>query len=90
MFRVTKSSVLVTICHSELVSESCVVKILKQVQGDNNSLHVPKELFSMDNVVLLPHIGSATTETRIKMGQLVIDNILAHFDGKELLTEVKL
>ncbi len=50
--------------------------------------HVPEELISMDNVVLLPHIGSATLETRTKMGQLVIDNILAHFDGKELLTEV--
>ena len=54
-----------------------------------NRIYVPEELISMDNVVLLPHIGSATTETRIKMGQFVIDNILAHFDGKELLTEVK-
>lgn len=54
-----------------------------------NEPHVPEEYISMDNVVLLPHIGSATHETRHLMGQLVIDNILAHFDGKNLLTEVK-
>ena len=52
--------------------------------------NVPHELISLDNVVLLPHIGSATVETRTKMGQLVIDNILAQLAGKELLTEVKL
>jgi lactate dehydrogenase-like 2-hydroxyacid dehydrogenase len=53
-----------------------------------NEPHVPEELISMDNVVLLPHIGSATKETRTLMGQLVIDNIVAHFDGKALLTPV--
>jgi len=42
----------------------------------------------MDNVVLLPHIGSATVETRRAMGQLVIDNIEAFFADKPLLTEV--
>ena len=54
-----------------------------------NEPHVPQEFISMDNVVLLPHIGSATVETRKVMGQLVVDNILACFDGKPLLTEVK-
>ncbi|HPD83193.1 MAG: 2-hydroxyacid dehydrogenase [Alphaproteobacteria bacterium] len=55
----------------------------------NNEPHVPEEFISMDNVVLLPHIGSATVETRQAMGQLVVDNILAHINGKSLLTEVK-
>ena len=49
---------------------------------------VPQALISMDNVVLLPHIGSATAETRGAMGQLVISNILAHFEGRPLLTPV--
>ena len=48
----------------------------------------PKELISMDNVVLLPHIGSATIETRSSMGRLVIDNLNAFFDGKPLITPV--
>lgn len=50
---------------------------------------VPQELIKMDNVVLLPHIGSATLETRTKMGQLVIDNLEAYFSGKPLITPVK-
>ncbi len=50
--------------------------------------NIPEALISMDNVVLLPHIGSATTETRAAMGQLVIANIVAHFEGQPLLTPV--
>ncbi len=53
-----------------------------------NEPQVPEGLFSMDNVVLLPHIGSATVETRAKMGQLVVDNIVAHFNGDPLKTPV--
>ncbi len=52
--------------------------------------NIPQALISMDNVVLLPHIGSATTETRTAMGKLVIANILAHFEGNPLLTPVTL
>lgn len=50
--------------------------------------HVPKALLGMKNVVLLPHIGSATVETRRAMGQLVIDNLEAWSKGKALLTVV--
>lgn len=50
---------------------------------------VPDVLFGMDNVVLEPHVGSATFETRRAMSQLVLDNLDAHFAGKPLLTEVK-
>ena len=49
---------------------------------------VPKELLSMDNVVLLPHVGSATLETRRAMGDLVVDNLLAWSKGEPLLTSV--
>ena len=49
---------------------------------------VPVELIELNNVVLLPHIGSATVETRRAMGQLVIDNLDAYFAGEPLLTEV--
>ncbi|MCB1782957.1 MAG: 2-hydroxyacid dehydrogenase [Alphaproteobacteria bacterium] len=50
--------------------------------------HVPEEMIKMDNVVLSPHVGSATVETRAKMGQLVVQNLLAHFNGEPLLTPV--
>lgn len=55
-----------------------------------NEPNVPEALISMDNVVLLPHVGSATSETRSEMGCLVIANILAHFEGTPLLTPVML
>lgn len=48
---------------------------------------VPEALLGMSNVVLFPHIGSATVETRRAMGQLVLDNLAAHFAGRALLTE---
>lgn len=44
---------------------------------------VPEELLSMDNVVLLPHLGSATMETRVAMGMRVLDNLVDYFGGKE-------
>lgn len=45
--------------------------------------HLPEALFTMPNVVLTPHIGSATVETRRAMGNLVVDNLLQHLaDGR--------
>jgi len=55
-----------------------------------NEPHVPDAMKTMDNVVLFPHIGTATFETRSQMGQLVIANLVAHFKGDKLLTPVKL
>jgi lactate dehydrogenase-like 2-hydroxyacid dehydrogenase len=49
---------------------------------------VPQELIAMDHVVLLPHVGSASVETRRAMGQLVVDNLVSWFAGKGPLTPV--
>ncbi|MCB1531355.1 MAG: 2-hydroxyacid dehydrogenase [Alphaproteobacteria bacterium] len=54
----------------------------------DNEPRVPEALFTMDHVVLTPHIGSATIETRTKMGEIVVNNLLAHFEGRTLLTPV--
>ena len=53
-----------------------------------NEPHVPAELIAMDNVVLFPHLGSASEYTRRAMDQLVVDNLLAWFSGKPPLTPV--
>jgi lactate dehydrogenase-like 2-hydroxyacid dehydrogenase len=45
-------------------------------------------MLQMENVVLFPHVGSATTETRMAMGNLAYDNLIAHFSGKPVLTRV--
>jgi lactate dehydrogenase-like 2-hydroxyacid dehydrogenase len=48
---------------------------------------VPDALLAQSNLVLLPHIGSATDQTRKAMGQLVIDNLQAYFANAALKTE---
>lgn len=49
---------------------------------------VPEQLLTMDNVVLVPHVGSDTVETSIAMADLVVGNLEAHFSKKPLLTPV--
>jgi lactate dehydrogenase-like 2-hydroxyacid dehydrogenase len=49
---------------------------------------VPAELLAMENVVLLPHVGSGSEYTRAKMDQLLVDNIRAWAAGKPPLTPV--
>ncbi|WP_197503782.1 2-hydroxyacid dehydrogenase [Mycobacterium sp. 852014-50255_SCH5639931] len=50
--------------------------------------HVPAELLDMDNVVLFPHIGSATARTRRAMALLAIRNLESYLDTGELVTPV--
>jgi hydroxypyruvate reductase len=50
--------------------------------------HVPEALIALDNVVLLPHVGTATHETREAMGGLVLSNLNAFFIDGRLVTPV--
>jgi lactate dehydrogenase-like 2-hydroxyacid dehydrogenase len=45
---------------------------------------VPEELLDLENVVLLPHLGSATRETRIAMGERALANVVAWAEGRPL------
>ncbi len=49
---------------------------------------VPERLRKLKNVVLLPHVGSATVETRRAMGMLAVDNLIQHFQEGTVLTPV--
>ncbi len=53
-----------------------------------NEPHVPDALKTMDNVVLLPHMGTATIETRMEMAHLVVENIKKWFESGETLTRI--
>jgi lactate dehydrogenase-like 2-hydroxyacid dehydrogenase len=53
-----------------------------------NEPEVPTELFGLENVVLSPHQGSATGQTREAMGALVVANLEAHFAGEPLISAV--
>ena len=50
--------------------------------------HVPQALRELNNVVLLPHVGSATVETRAAMGALTVDNLLQHLSDGTVISPV--
>jgi glyoxylate reductase len=85
---------LVNTARGELVDEPALVREL--VSGRIRAgldvfarePHVPPELLDLPNVVLTPHLGSATTRTREAMTRLVVDNVLAAEAGRPLPTPV--
>jgi len=86
---------IVNIARGSVVDEAALVAALQSgtigAAGLDVFAHeprVPPELMEMDNVVLTPHIGSATRETRQAMGDLMVENLLAHFAGRPLPTPV--
>lgn len=86
---------LINIARGSVVDEQALVKALSEGTLGAAALdvfekepEVPEALLAMDNVVLQPHQGSATHDTRAAMGQLVVDNLMAHFAGQPLLTRV--
>ena len=50
--------------------------------------NVADELLTLDNVSLLPHLGSATLSTRTAMGEKVLSNLQAYFSGKPLPDQI--
>lgn len=87
---------LVNIARGALVDEHALIAALHTGQLGAAALdvfehepEVPPALRALDNVVLTPHIGSLTVETRHAMGQLTVDNLLAHFAGQPLLTPLR-
>jgi lactate dehydrogenase-like 2-hydroxyacid dehydrogenase len=90
------TGILVNVARGVVVDEDALVAALKAGTLGGAGLDVfaaeptvPEVLFAMDNVVLAPHVGSGTHETRRAMSQLVLDNLDAHFAGKPLLTQIK-
>lgn len=87
--------VVVNISRGSVIEEPAMVEMLRDGRLGGAGLdvfadepRVPEALLPLENVVLQPHVGSATHATRGAMGQLVIDNLQAHFAGKKLLTPV--
>ena len=86
---------LVNVSRGTLLDEQALVEALRKgtIAGAGLDVfvdepNVPEALFALDNVVLQPHVGSGTHETRAAMGQLVLDNLEAHFAGREPPTAV--
>jgi len=80
--------VIVNTSRGEVIDEQALTRILrdKQIAGAGLDVfeHEPAvnpKLLALDNVTLLPHMGSATIEGRIDMGEKVIINIKTFADG---------
>src|ERR1700753_2564395 len=87
--------VIINVARGTVVDEQALVAALKSgtilaagLDVFDKEPHVPDELKAMQNVVLLPHIGSAFVGTRKAMDHLVVDNLKAWFSGKPPLTPV--
>jgi lactate dehydrogenase-like 2-hydroxyacid dehydrogenase len=87
--------VIINVARGSVIDEQALITALKSgtilaagLDVFEREPNVPDELKSMQNVVLLPHIGSASVVTRNAMDQLVVDNLKAWFAGKPPLTPV--
>ncbi len=86
---------LINIARGSVVDEPALIARLRDgrlgfaaLDVFQNSPRIAPEFLELPNVLLQPHHGSATVETRTAIGQLMIDNLTAHFAGRKLPTQV--
>lgn len=86
---------IVNVARGTLIDEAAMVELLQNgglggaaLDVFENEPQVPEALFGLDNVVLSPHQGSATHQTRDAMGALLVANLEKHFAGEPLISAV--
>jgi len=90
-----KSSIIVNTARGEIVDEKVLIYMLKTkkifaagLDVYEDEPNIKKEFYNLDNVILLPHIGSSTTEARNNMSLLAAKNVIAVLSGKKAITPV--
>lgn len=85
-----RTAFLINSARGDVIDQQALIEALKSgtIAGAALDVYegepaVPEALLSMENVVLFPHLGSASRETRIAMGMRVVQNLKAFFAGKE-------
>ena len=93
--RMKRTAMLINTARGDVVDEAALIAALRGGQIAGAGLDVferePKvspELVTLENVVLLPHLGSATLETRVAMGMRALENIRLFLSGKPLRDRV--
>jgi len=86
---------LVNIARGDIVHEAALIAALeaRQIGGAGLDVYefepkVPEALRALDNVVLLPHLGTSTLEVREDMGRMAVENLRAFFAGQEVPNRV--
>jgi lactate dehydrogenase-like 2-hydroxyacid dehydrogenase len=84
-----KSGIFINISRGDVVDEAALIAALQagQIAGAGLDVyefepHVPPPLMALENVTLMPHLGTAVLEVREAMGLMAVDNLIAFFDGK--------
>ncbi len=90
-----KDGYLINVARGSVVDEAALIDALQRGSIAGAALdvfesepNVPPALRALDNVVLTPHVGSATWQTRRAMSDLAFGNLEAHFAGRPLLSPV--
>ena len=93
--RMKNSAILINTARGPLVDEAALVEALKSGEIRGAGLDVfedgdypMEELLELDNVVLTPHIGTQTTETRILMARTVCNNVIGFLEGDRPVSRV--
>ncbi|WP_420584684.1 2-hydroxyacid dehydrogenase [Ruegeria sp.] len=89
------SGILINIARGEVINEAALIAALQagQIAGAGLDVYefepaVPQALRNMENVTLLPHLGTATEEVRTDMGHMALDNVAAFVAGRPLSNPV--
>lgn len=86
-----RHAILVNISRGDVVQEAALIAALTsgQIAGAGLDVYefepkVPAELIALENVTLLPHLGTAALEVRTNMGMMAVDNLIAFAEGRPL------
>jgi glyoxylate reductase len=89
------TAILINTARGEIVNEKVLIKMLRNnkifaagFDVYENEPNINPDLLKLNNVVLLPHVGSGTVEARNKMAELVAKNVIAVLSGKKPVTPV--
>ena len=89
------TGIFVNIARGDVVDEAALIATLAggRIAGAGLDVYefepkVPAALMAMENVTLLPHLGTAALEVRENMGMMAVDNLIAHLEGRDLPNRV--